>query len=73
MGFNKTYIDSERVISRYNESKGHGVVRLFIAGDANIVSGTLAQEVDDIMSSSFSIPEAARNVERYFEKKVYNY
>ena len=68
MGFNKQYIDSERVISRYNESKGHGVVRLFIAADANIVSGTLAQEVDDIMSSSFSIPEAAMRVDDYFEK-----
>ena len=68
MGFNKQYITSDTVIRRFKESKGHGVVRLFIAGDANIISGTLALEVDDIMSSSYSIPEAARSVDRYFEK-----
>tara|TARA_R110001592_G_scaffold144611_3_gene367878 strand:+ start:1619 stop:1858 length:240 start_codon:yes stop_codon:yes gene_type:complete len=67
MGFNKQYITSDMVVNRYNDgSKGHGVVRLFIRADANIVSGTLAQEVDDIMSSSFSIEEAAMNVDEYF-------
>jgi len=69
MGFNKQYISSDTVVRRYNESKGHGVVRLFIAGDANIVSGTLALDVDVIISSCFSIQEAAMHVDGYFEKK----
>jgi hypothetical protein len=70
MGFNKSYINSDTVVSRYNQSKGYGVVRLFIAADANIVSGTLAMEVDDIMSASFSIPEAERAVNKYFERNL---
>ena len=70
MGFNKSYINSDTVVNRYNQSKGHGVVRLFISADANIVSGTLAQEVDDIMSASFSIPEAAMAVDNYFERNL---
>ena len=71
MGFNKSYINSDMVVNRYNDgSKGHGVVRMFIRGDANIVSGTLAQEVDDIMSASFSINEAAMAVDNYFAKNV---
>ena len=54
MGFHKRYINDEQVIDIYTEQGNKGVFDWYTRGvDALILSGKVAEEVDDVICTSF--------------------
>ena len=70
MGFNKRYIGTENVTAWYKNGGAKQVNDRYVKADVLILSGSVAQDIEEIIYKTKKINTRLRLIDEYFDTKL---
>jgi hypothetical protein len=70
MGFNKRYICTDSIESWYEHGGAKQVHDMYVKADVLILSGSIAQDIEEIIANTNGKHTRLRLIDDYFEQKM---
>jgi len=70
MGFNKRYIDEERIFSTYKQDGAEGVANLYIKADAVIMQDKVAEYIGIVLEKNIYFSDRLHLIDVYMNMRL---